>query len=219
MEHRDRRHNDEAALYARIIVGWHAAIGVDEWQRRFGREFGQHQDERFVRYQHAVARFHDSDLADPAVQLAIAREQIVGVMEWAYSATVPEQLPGFEGTQPFLGDVARKLKQLASPSHEEEQRSEGRTVVRYSGYEELLAKAREMYARVTGTDVHGAGGTSFLLSCSLERSEPHGDGEMVLLSPEVLGVSPAPPGRPSDLLEQLRSEGLEILDVTGSSSS
>lgn len=219
MEHRDGRYSKEAALYARIIVGWHAAMGMDEWQRRFGRESGQHQHEWLVRYQHAVARFHDSDLADPAVQLAIAREQIAGAMEWAYRVTVPEQLPGFEGTQPFLGDVARKLEQLASRTHKEGQRSEGRTVVRYSDYEQLLAKAREVYAPVTGTDVQGAGGTSFLLSCLLERSDRHRNGEMALLSPEILGVSPARRGRPSDLLEQLGSEGLEILDVTGSSSS
>ena len=219
MEHRDGRHNDEAALYARIIVGWHARMGMDEWQRRFRRELGQHQDERLVRYQHALARYRASDLADPAVQLAIAREQIAGSMEWAYGVTVPEQLPGFEGTQPFLGDVARRLEQLASGAHKEKQRSEGRTVVRFSDSKELLAKAREVYARVTGADVHGAGGMSFLLACSLERSDRHAHSEMVLLSPEILGVSPAPQGRASDLLEQLGSEGLEILDVTGSSSS
>jgi hypothetical protein len=57
---------------------------------------------------------------------------------------------------------------------------------------------------------------SFLLSCSLERSRDHENREIVLLSPEILGVSPAPRGREGDLLEQLGSEGLEILDVTGS---
>jgi len=93
MEHQEGGHNEEAALYARIIVGWHAGMGMDQWQRRFKRR----QDERLVRYQHAVARFHDSDLSDPAIQLAIAREQIAGSMEWAYGVTVPEQLPGFEG--------------------------------------------------------------------------------------------------------------------------
>jgi hypothetical protein len=217
MQHQEERHNDEGVLFARVIIGWHASMGMDEWQRRFGREPGQHQDAWLVRYQHTVARFLNSALADPAVQLAIAREQIAGSMEWAYGVTIPEGLPEFEGTQPSLGDIARKLEQLASPAHKEEQRSEGRTVVRYSDYEELLAKAREVYAQVTGSDVQGAGGTSFLLSCSLERSDA--DGEMVLLSPEILGLRPAPPGRPSDLLEQLGSEGLEILDVTGSSSS
>jgi len=164
---------------------------MDQWQRRFKRR----QDERLVRYQHAVARFHDSDLSDPAIQLAIAREQIAGSMEWAYGVTVPEQLPGFEGAHPYLEDIARKLEQLASRANEEERRSEGRKVVRYSGYEELLAKAKEVYALVTGPDVQGAGGTSFLLSCSLERSDRHGDDEMVLLSPEILGVSPAPRAR------------------------
>src|SRR4051812_48403553 len=102
MEHRDERHNDEAVLYARIIVGWHARMGMDEWQRRFGQEFGQHQDEWLVRYQQALARFEDSDLSDPAVQLAIAREQIAGSMEWAYGVTVPEQLPGFDRARPCL---------------------------------------------------------------------------------------------------------------------
>src|SRR6516164_1552608 len=68
-------------------------------------------------------------------------------MEWAYAVTVPEQLPGFEGTHPYLGDIARKLEQLASRANEEERRSEGRKVVRYSGYEELLAKAKEVYVK------------------------------------------------------------------------
>lgn len=74
MEHQDGGHNEEAALYARIIVGWHAGMGMDQWQRRFKRR----QDERLVRYQHAVARFHDSDLSDPAIQLAIARSRLPG---------------------------------------------------------------------------------------------------------------------------------------------
>jgi hypothetical protein len=212
MEHREESQKDAATLYARIIVGWHVEVGTDEWRRQFGDE----RNEWLARYQHAVVRFHDSDLSDPAVQLAIAKEQISGSMEWAYGVTIPEQLPGLERIHPNLGEIARNLEELASRPQEEEQRAEGRTVVRYSDREDLLAKAKEVYAPVTGADAQGAGGMSFLLSCSLERSGGHGDGEIVLFSPEILGVSPAPRGREGDLLEQLGSEGLEILDVTGS---
>ncbi len=219
MGHLDARHDNEAALYARTIVNWHAGMGMEEWQRRFGQELGRHQDERLSRYRHAVERFHNSDISDPAVQHAIAREQIAGSMEWAFGVTVPEQLPGFNRTRPCLGDVARKLEQLAALPAKVGHWSAGRIVVKYSGHEELFAKARQVYARDTGADAQGAGGTSFLLSCSLERSDCDGDGEVHLLSPEILGVSPAPLGRQSDLLEQVRCGDLEILDVTGSSSS
>lgn len=219
MEHRDEGYVVEAALYARVIVAWHVRMGMDQWQSRFGRGSGDLPDESLVRYQHALERSQNSDLADPAVQLAIARDQIAGSMEWAYDVTIPEELPGFEETQPSLGSVAHKLEQLALSAQKDEQRSEGRTAVRYSSHEELLAKARELYARAVGRDIQGAGGTSFLLSCSLEREARHRDGEMILLSPDLLGVRPAPHDRPSDLLEQLGSDGLEILDVTGTSTS
>jgi hypothetical protein len=216
MELRQRAHNNEAAMYARIIVGWHARMGADEWQRRFGHE--RDEQERLARYQRDVARFHDSDLSDPAVQLAIAKEQISGSMEWAYGVPIPEQLPGLERQHRYLGEIARKLEELASPQQENEHQAEGRSVVWYSNREDLVVKAREIYSAVTGADVQGAGGTSFLLSCSLERSARRDDGEIVLLSPEILGASSAPHGRKGDLLEQLGTEGLEILDVTGSRS-
>jgi hypothetical protein len=203
-------------LLARIIVGWHVRIGMDTWQQRFGQGFSDHQDERSGRYRQAVARFHESDLSDVGVQLVIAREQIAGAMEWACGMTVPDQIPGFERVQPCLGDIARKLEMLARRSHEEERRGEGRTVVRYSSREDLLATTRQVYAAVTGRDVQGGGGLSFLLSCSLERASPESEGQVILLSPEILGVSPLPSGRVNDLLEQLGSEGLEILEVTGS---
>jgi hypothetical protein len=219
MEHRDGRQSAEGALYARIIVGWHTRTGIEELQRRFGREFGQGQDDWLVRYRHVVAGFQERNFSDPSVQLAIAREQIAGSMEWASGATVPEELWEFEGTQPSLGELARKLKELALQAQDEELGVEGRILVRYSGYEELLVKAREVYARTTRADVQGGGGTSFLLSCSLERSDRREYGEIVLLSPERLGVSRAPQGRAGDFLEQLAGLELEILDVMGSSPS
>jgi len=218
MEHQEQRPNDHAALYARIIVGWHARIGTDEWLRRFGHE--RERDEGFARYRHTVARFHDSDLSDPAVQLAIANEQIAGSMEWAYMTPVAEQVPGLDPASHHLGAIAGRLQELASRFRQDERPPEGeRTVVRFSDAEDLLAKAREVYCRITGAEIQGAGGASFLISCSLERSEHHRDGGIVLLSPGILGVRAAPNGRDGDLLEQLGSEGLEILDVTGSSSS
>ena len=221
MEHQEQTPHDLAALYARIIVGWHATVGSqawrkqfgEDWQRRLGDEFGDQLHDSFERYRHLVARFHDSDLSDPAVQLALANEQISGSMEWAFPMRV-EQAPGIDPESRHLGAIARRLRELASPP---ERPTDGqRTVVRFSDHEHLLAQAREVYGPVVGEDVQGAGGVSFLVSCSLERAERHGEGELTLLSPEVLGVSIAPRGREGDLLEQLGSEGLEILDVTGS---
>jgi hypothetical protein len=213
MELRGESQKDAATLYAHIIVGWHFEFGTDERQRRFG-------DDRtgwLARYQHTVASFRNSDLSNPAVQLAIANEQISGSMEWAYGVSVPEQLPGVESERQHLGGIARKLRDLASQSEEEARHcDDGRTEVRFSDRETLFAKAREIYSPVAGADVQGAGGMSFLLSCSRERSGDHDNRRIVLLSPEILGVSPAPRGREGDLLEQLWSEGLEILDVTGS---
>jgi hypothetical protein len=151
------------------------------------------------------------------VQLAIANEQISGSMEWAYGVSVAEQLPGMESESQHLGRIARKLRDLALRSEQEVRNGDGgRTLVHFSDRETLVARAREIYAPVAGADVQGGGGVSFLLSCSLERSRDHENREIVLLSPEILGVSPAPRGREGDLLEQLGSEGLEILDVTGS---
>jgi hypothetical protein len=125
-------------------------------------------------------------------------------------------VPGLNAESRHLGAIARRLQELASRSLQDERPKDGdRKIVRFSGEQDLLAQATEVYGSVTGPNVQGAGGTSFLLSCSLERSERRGDGEIVLLSPGILGVSPAPRGREGDLLEQLGSEGLEILDVTG----
>jgi hypothetical protein len=94
MEHLEQPLHDQAALYARIIVGWHARMGTDEWQRMSGNDFAHERDEGFVRYQHMVARFHDSDLSDPAVQFALANEQLAGTMEWAYMMPVAEECLG-----------------------------------------------------------------------------------------------------------------------------
>jgi hypothetical protein len=206
-------HHEDAAQYARRIVAWHINAGKTEWQRRFGPR----QNEGLARYQDALARFQNGNFSDPAVQLAIAREQISGSMEWAYDLTAPEPWPGFEGAQPCLGAIARKLEQLALQAQQREPPPEKRTRVRYSNHQELLAKAQEIYAPVTGPDVQGAGGTSFLLSCSLERAGTT-HGEVVLFPPEFLGASPAPRGRPGDVLALLEGENLEILDVRGTSS-
>jgi hypothetical protein len=203
---------DTATVYANIILSWHVANGDHEWTRRFDDE----RNDWLPHYRHTIARFMNSDLTDPAVQSAIANEQISGSMEWAYGFSVEEQLPRMESGQQKLGEIARKLRELVSRSEQEAIQSEGgRTVVHFSDRETLLVKARQIYAAVAGAEVQGGGGVSFLLSCSLERSAEY-ETKTVLLSPEILGISPAPRGRESDLLEQLLSEGMEILDVTGS---
>lgn len=212
MDPLEQTQHDQAALYARIIVGWHARMGASEWRRLYGHQ----REDRYVRYQHIVAKFRDSDLTDRAVQAALANEQIAGAMEWAYMMPVAEEAPGLNQESRNLGGIARRLQELASrPVEHERLEDAGRKVVRFSDEQDLLAQAASVYSGVAGPNVQGAGGTSFLLSCSLERSEQRGSGEIVLLSPGILGASPAPRGRESDLLEQLGSGGLEILDVTG----
>jgi hypothetical protein len=192
--------------------------GTRGWARRSGgRLFGDETNDQFLRYEQSVRRFVDSDLSDPAVQLALAEAQISGAMEWAYARPAGDELPGLESTDECLGKLARKLRDLASRVQKDKEQIAGRTPVQFSDREDLFAKAREIYSQVTGAEVQGAGGVSFLLSCSLERSASDLDGEIVLLSADLLGARAAPHGREGDLLEQLGSNGLEIIDVTGNS--
>lgn len=209
---------DVTVLCSRAIVGWHAKIGIEEWQSRFGDE----RNDGFARYESAVKRFHESDLSDPAVQRAIAKEQISGSMEWAYAMPLPEEIweiarEGQPVERPcqHLGELARELE--LALRDQDSHRADGRQIVRFTDREDLYRKAREAYAGVAGEDVQGVGGASFLLSCSLERSDSHHRGELTLLFPEALGVKRIPPDREGDLLNQLGSDALEIMDVTGSS--
>ena len=203
---------DLATLYAQAILGWHVQFGNGERRRQIVSD----NDEQLARYQQLVSNFHNSDLSDPAVQLAIAHEQMSGVMEWAYSLSVEDLVPGMGPDRRKLGDIARELRDLASQiEHEAHPNDARRTFVYSPEQKRLLARAKAHYATVTSEDVQGGGGLSFLLSCSLERSSSHESDETLLLSPEFLGASPAPQGRDEDILNQIKGNGLEILDVTG----
>jgi hypothetical protein len=212
MSHRDESMKDLATLYAQAILGWHVQFGNDERQRQIVSD----NDERLAHYQQIVSNFRDGDLSDPAVQLAIANEQISGSMEWAYGRSVEDILPGIGPEHRKLGDIARELRGLALQFEQGGHPGDARQTFEYSPEQKrLLARAQSHYATVTSADVQGGGGLSFLLSCSLERSLGHESDEILLLSPEFLGASPAPQGRNKDILDQVKGNGLEILDVEG----
>jgi hypothetical protein len=194
----DRR---QAEQYAWAIVEWHSKVNAADLTSRFPGS-----PDWISRYEHIVRHFVESDLSDPEVWRAIAKEQISGCMEWAYGQLLPEPPVGYPSIN--LGELARELSRLALL-----QEPARRRMVYFETAEELLRTAREFYGDAIGPNRQGGGGLSFLVSCSLERSDAQG--HLELLSPEVLGAVHAPTNRPDDFIEQIRNGEVEVEEVIG----
>lgn len=201
MADNDNPYRRRAEQYARLIVEWHSKVNAADLTSRFPGS-----PDWIGRYEHIVQHFKKAELSDPEVWRAIAKEQVSGCMEWAYGQLLTEPLPGHSTIK--LGELARELSRLASP-HEPTTR---RTVY-FETAEELLRTAREFYGDTIGPDQQGAGGLSFLVSCSLERSDSRA--HLELLSAEVLGAVYAPTNRPDDFIQRIQNGDFEVEEVTG----
>lgn len=187
-----------AESYARVLLAWHRRHGTSRLDQRFPEHSAWQQ-----RYREALAEFAEADPSDPKVQLALASEQLAGSMEWAYGEAVTD-VPGATN----LGELARKLRELATPEDRDCR------FVSVDSREQLMDSAARFYGRHGSERAGISDGLSFFVSTSLERAAP-GANSVVLLSPEVLGIAPAPDGRPDDLIEHAFSGDLEIEAVTG----
>ena len=189
-----------AEQYAKFIVDWHSKVNAADLASRFpGSEW-------VSRYEDTIRHFAEADLSNSELWVLIAKEQISGCMEWAYGQFLSEPLLGEKPVS--LGELARELSRMASLRESTNHRT-----VYFDTHEELVRTAREFYGDAIGADLQGGGGFSFLVSCSLERSNSHGQVE--LLSPEALGVVAPFPDRPDDFVRQIRSGDIEVEEVIG----
>jgi hypothetical protein len=201
--------------YALIILRWHQEYGVDRaWKDK---------QEWMTRYLDVVADFTKSDLHNLNSQRELARVQISGELERFYGASVPSdlwdrimgKLDLSEECPARLGDIARLIEKYQSV--EGESSSEGkRFVLSAQSREQILSSSREFYADLIKEEDKGIGGLNILLSTSLERTRIASGKNIVLLSPEILGLRYVNKGeRPDDILDKVRQGELVIRSAIG----
>jgi len=217
----------EATLLAHIILDWHRKVGVKLADQKMSA-----QPDSLAKYMRLVAEFAESDLSKPHTQIEIARQQISGMFEWFYGEEIsPEivqnvaQRGEIECQSPLhLNEAAKRILAINERLHDgEPERSRGRrTVVRFSGREDLLKKAGEIYRDFAVEENIGIGGANFLLACSLERcaslplQDEHNLTEVTLVDHSVLGVQRVAPNElANDFLDHLRSKKLLITTSVG----
>ena len=214
-----------AEAYARVILAWHKNIGLHHITQKMRSSSGEPRLDQLEKYRTAVAQFSDSDLRRRDVQTALAQTQISGIFEWFYGEEIPTEL-----FDPYLEilplDPPRRLNIAARyildlPKMEPENIPESEMVkhgktVRFHGRDELLEQARIYYANYINEEQAGIGGASFLLSCSLERTEGGflSSGEVVLITPEFLGFK-VDTSEPDHFLNQVRTGRIHIEKVEG----
>lgn len=214
-----------AEAYARVILAWHKNIGLHRIAQRMRTPSGESRLDQLEKYRAAVTQFSDSDLHRGDMQTALAQTQLSGIFEWFYGEEIPAELfhSYYEILPPdpprHLHEAARYIlavREMKPENTQEDKGSKHGRTVRFHGRDELLKQARAYYADYSNEEHAGIGGASFLLSCSLERSEGGflPSGEVTLVTPEFLGFK-VDTSEPDHFLNQIRAGKIHIEKVEG----
>jgi hypothetical protein len=203
-------------ISTQAILGWHLDIGL----RRHRECVEVSQLEEYVQ---RVRHFAREDLHNPVIQREIAREQLMGLFEWAYGVPLTEEmhqalavfLPNLASPPTCLGELAKGILGLLDRTKSKEKNPEKslRKMVHVVTRDELNREASEFYREYMGEENLGIGGRNVLIACSLERSNRE---SITLLAPEILGIEKIPPNaRQDDFLDAIRRGNLVVESVTG----